>query len=153
MKRFTALFLAAVLLLAFPAAADELDLSGLSFDQLVALRDQLNLAIWNSKEWKEVTVPAGVWTIGEDIPAGYWTVRPLPGDYVSVTYCDSLDEFGTGVAAGWKGWNGCLTGRDDDMTASEPHEVSLDMKAGMYFINRHTVTFTPYAGKPDLGFD
>lgn len=151
MKRFIITLLAAALLIA-PASAAAPDLSGMSFDDLVALRDQLNLAIWNSAEWQEVTVPAGVWTIGEDIPAGHWTVHPQPGDYVLVTYCDSLDQFGTDVAPGWQGWSGCLTGRDNDITSNEPHEVSLVMEPGMYFINRHTVTFTPYAGKPDLGF-
>ncbi len=151
MRRLFVLFLSLFLIVG-SAAADLVDLSGMSFDDLVALRDQLNLAIWNAAEWQEVTVPAGVWTIGEDIPAGHWTIRPLPGDYVSVIYCDILDRFGTSAAPGWQGWNGCLTGRDNDITSNEPHEVSLVMEAGMYFINRSTVTFTPYAGKPDLGF-
>lgn len=151
MKRLIILFLS-LILLAASAAADPVDLSGMSFDELVALRDQLNLAMWNSQEWQEVTIPAGVWKVGEDIPAGHWTIRPLPGDYVSVAYCDKLDQFGMSPAPGWVGWNGCLTGRDNDITSSERHEVSLEMTAGMYFICRHTVTFTPYAGKPDLGF-
>ena len=153
MKRFFTLILAcAFIFAALPAAAEEPDLSGLSFDQLVALRERLNLAIWSCQEWQEVTVPAGTWVIGVDIPAGHWTVRPLKNDYVSVTYCDAVDEYGTDPAPGWNGWNGCLTGSDTGITASEPHEISLEMKDGMFFICRHTVTFTPYTGKPDLGF-
>lgn len=149
--RLFVLFLS--LLLISSAAADPMDLSGMSFDDLVELRDQLNLAIWNSREWQEVTVPAGVWQIGVDIPAGHWTIRPLPGTYVSVAYCDRLDDFGKSVGVGWLGWSGCLTGRgDSDITAGEPREVDLDMVAGMYFINHGTVIFTSYAGKPDLGF-
>ena len=151
MKRLLVLFLSLVLL-AGSGAADPIDLSGMSFDELVALRDQLNLAIWNSQEWQEVTVPAGVWKIGEDIPVGYWTIRALPGDYVSVVYCDKLNISGTDPAIGWDGWIGTLTGYEDGPTASLPHEVSLNMIEGMYFICRHTVIFTPYAGKPDLGF-
>ena len=152
MKRFFLLFLASMLLISC-ATADPVDLSGMSFDDLVTLRDQLNLAIWNSQEWQEVTVPAGVWTIGEDIPAGHWTVRPLPGDYVNVTYFDRLDEFGKSVGAGWLGWGGTLTDRGEgDMTYGEPTQVDLEMKEGMYFKCSHSVIFTPYAGKPDLGF-
>ena len=152
MKKLLVFFLAA-LLICSAAAADPVDLSGMSYDELVALRDQLNLAIWNSQEWQEVTVPAGVWEIGVDIPAGHWTIRPLPGGYVNVTYFDRLDEFGKGVAPGWLGWGGTLTARgENDITYGEPTEVDLEMQEGMYFKCGQSVIFTPYAGKPDLGF-
>ncbi len=55
------------------------DLQGLSFNELLALREQINLAIWNSNEWQCVEVPAGNYTIGIDIPAGYWTISPIEG--------------------------------------------------------------------------
>lgn len=147
---FCILVLASCLLSA--ATADLPDLSGLSFDELVELRGRLNLAIWNSEDWQEVTVPAGVWQVGVDIPAGHWTIKPAPDSYVSVVYCDRLNEFGRDPAVGWRGWNGTLTARDGGITANEPREVDLDMVDGMYFINRGTVIFTPFAGKPDLGF-
>ena len=151
MKRFFLLLLAISLLIT-AAAADVPDLSGMSFDELVALRDQLNLAIWNSQEWQEVTVPAGVWIVGQDIPAGHWVIRPAPDTYISVVYCDRLDEYGKAPAVGWRGWSGTLTAKDKGLTVNEPQEVDLDMVDGMYFINRGTVIFTPYSGKPDLGF-
>ena len=59
--------LALILSLSVSALAD-FDLSGLSFEELVALKDQINLAIWNSEKWQEVEVPHGVWLVGEDIP-------------------------------------------------------------------------------------
>ncbi len=68
MKRALALILA--LLLIGSAALAEIDLSGLSYDELLELREQVNLAIWNSESWHEIEVPAGVYIIGEDIPAG-----------------------------------------------------------------------------------
>lgn len=74
MKKLVSFFLTALLLFS-AASADPVDLSGLSFDELVALRDQINLAIWNSQEWQEVTVPAGIWQVGKDIPAGHWSIR------------------------------------------------------------------------------
>ena len=58
MKRFFCILFAFVLLPVF-SLADLPDLSGLSYDELVQLRDQINLAIWNSEEWEEVSVPSG----------------------------------------------------------------------------------------------
>lgn len=56
------------------ASAETIDISGLSYDELVALKKQINLAIMQSKEWKEVTVPVGKYIVGTDIPAGDYTV-------------------------------------------------------------------------------
>lgn len=152
MKKLIALFLFFVFLSGC-AGAEGPDLSGMSYADLVALRDQLNLAIWNSREWQEVEVPAGVWTVGRDIPAGHWTIRPRPGDYVNITYFDRLDQFGKNVGKGWLGWGGTLTGRDEgDITYGEPREVDLEMEDGMFFKCNHAVIFTTFAGKPDLGF-
>ena len=145
--------LAAALLITAPtsAAADLPDISGLTFDELVELREQLNLAIWQSEDWQEVTVPAGTWTIGEDIPAGHWTIRPAGSqDMLNVAYHDLVDASGQGVAPGWHGWNGILTGPDH--FSPELTSVDLDMIEGMHFTCSKPVIFTPYAGKPDLGF-
>ena len=73
MKRFFCLLFVLVLL-PVVSFADLPDLSGLSYDELVQLRDKINLAIWNSEEWQEVTVPIGVWVVGEDIPVGHWSI-------------------------------------------------------------------------------
>ena len=56
------------------ASAETIDLSGLSYDELIALKQKLNLAIAQSDEWKQVTVPIGNYIVGEDIPAGVYTV-------------------------------------------------------------------------------
>ena len=143
-----------VFLFVFGASyAEDIDLSGMSYDELVALKGRINLAIWNSQEWQEVEVPAGVWEVGVDIPAGHWVIRPVPDTFISVVYCDILDEYGKAPGRGWTGWNGTLTAQDEkSITAHEPREVDLNMKEGMYFINRGSVIFTPFAGKPDLGF-
>lgn len=57
------------------ATADSIDLSGMSFDELISLRNQLNEEIIGRPEWKEVTVPAGDWVVGQDIPAGVYGIR------------------------------------------------------------------------------
>ena len=56
------------------AHAETFDISALSYDELIALHKQVSLAIMQSDEWKEVTVPIGTYVIGEDIPAGDYTV-------------------------------------------------------------------------------
>ena len=50
------------------------DVSSLSFSDLIKLQEEINLALWNSDEWQEVTVPAGLYQVGRDIPAGTWVV-------------------------------------------------------------------------------
>ena len=66
-------FLIAILLLGSTAMA-EIDLSDMSFADLLDLRAQVDAAIFASEEWNEFEVPAGVYIIGEDIPAGRYTV-------------------------------------------------------------------------------
>ena len=67
------------------AAADSIDLSALSYDELLELRSSLNTEIINRPEWKEVTVPAGTWVIGRDIPEGLYCVKSADGKNVNVT--------------------------------------------------------------------
>ena len=51
--------------------------SSLSTEELIALRKQVDEEIHSRPEWKEVEVPAGTWTVGEDIPAGSYSIRSL----------------------------------------------------------------------------
>lgn len=157
MKKTIALLLS-VLLLCLSAAgiaeAPSIDLSALSFDQLVALREQLNLAIWNSQEWQEVTVPAGVYQIGVDIPAGHWSIRTASApDFLTVFYFEKLDDDGITpsvyggfytVDIGSPGYN--------LLPYTLPDIIDYDMQAGWYFKTTKSVVFSPYIGKPDLGF-
>ena len=158
MKKLIAVTLVIAMFLSTAALADLPDISGLSYEELVHLKDQINLAMWNSQEWQEVEVPAGVWTIGEDIPEGYWTVTPKDC-IIAFWYGDKLNETKTGPGSGWDYHTGVaetLNGRvkkDGSWAYPEDlHQVSIDMKAGMYVYLRNTCIFTPYSGKPDLGF-
>ena len=53
MKKLVALVLA-IVLSAGIALAEGIDLSGMSYDELVALKDRINLAMWQSDEWQMV---------------------------------------------------------------------------------------------------
>ena len=157
MQRFLSLLLC-LLVVVSPAwsIADLPDISSLSYDELVELKDSINLAIWNSQEWQEVTVPMGVWTVGEDIPVGHWSISLSPdtsSKWASITYCDLLDASGTDAGNRFS----CdiyaylnVASPDND---NYPQIIDIDCKPGTYIIIGHAnVVFTPYSGKPDLGF-
>lgn len=151
MKKIISISLA-VLLLCSAALADPVDLSGMSLDELVALRDQLNLAIWNSQEWQEVTVPAGVWIVGEDIPAGHWQVRPVDKRMGYFTYCEKLDESGRSYGLPGKHWKDFLISTTHPQHNDSLNQIDYNMEPGWFVILDSAMIFTPYAGKPDLGF-
>ena len=154
MRRF---LLGTVVLFLFmtTAYAESVDLTGLSFEELVALRERINLAIWQSDDWQEVTVPIGTWEFGEDIPAGHWTLSATAGNTTYISYGDKLrdaDSLSSScdiyvteelISPTWKYY--------DENTS----RVYMDINAteGCYIIIRHgSAVFTPYTGKPDLGF-
>ncbi len=139
------------------SAFAEIDLTGLSFDELVALKDRINLAIWESAEWQEVTVPIGVWKIGEDIPAGHWTIKAAPGQNMSwgsVAYGTKLDALGKAVEYDFDGfYYSEMVKVEGSEAAVNLTEIDLDVQDGAYIVVDYCdMIFTPYAGKPSLGF-
>ena len=156
MKKLLTIIL--ILALAVPAAAfaDLPDISNLSYDDLVKLKDSINLAMWNSQEWQEVTVPIGVWVVGEDIPIAHWSISIDPNSsrkWVSVTYCDLLNEAGTDAGNQFycKIYSYQTIGSADN--ENYPQTIDLDLKPNTYIIiEKGSVVFTPYSGKPSLGF-
>lgn len=151
MKKLLTVILILAMILPAAALADLPDISGLSYDELVQLKEQINLAMWNSQEWQEVTVPIGVWKIGEDIPVGKWNISISPDaeDWCDLYYCSKLDKTGLRADFGSSVFFTCQLENDSDTCS-----VDIDCKEGMYIvIGRATVIFRPYSGKPDLGFN
>ena len=154
MKRALAAVVAFVLLLALaPSAFADVDLTGMTFDELVALKDQINLAIWNSQEWQEVEVPQGVWAVGEDIPAGKWTICAHSGHYLSIHVGAKLNDSGTGVAFPYKAGEMVFNPDYHLYKKGDLTEWTVTLHDGDYVsIDDVPAVFTPYAGKPSLGF-
>lgn len=133
------------------------DLSGMSYDELVDLKDTIDLAIWSSNEWQEVQVPYGVWVVGEDIPAGKWTIKPVDWGRAYIHWGSRLNASGTDVDYGgskdvyecewiYDEWN-------DFYTKGNPTSVTWDLKEGQFFVVKEgIVVFSPYSGKLALGF-
>jgi len=154
MKRvMTVLFVACMLIPAIAFAT--VDLSDMSFEELIALKDQIDLAIWSREEWQEVKVPSGVYVIGEDIPAGKWTIKASDGINAVVKWGDVLAESGVDLDYGklyeyQSLYSPTYSYYQED---ADTTEVTYDMKEGQYFIvSSGTVLFSPYAGKQSLGF-
>lgn len=75
MKKLVAVILVLALMIPVVSVADGIDLSALSYDQLIELNHQLVREIMARPEWKEVRIPAGQWKVGEDIPAGVYSFK------------------------------------------------------------------------------
>ena len=154
MKRFLAVLLGFVLIASVAFA--EVDLSSMTFDELIALKDKINLAIWNSQEWQEVTVPQGVWKIGEDIPEGHWAIKCAnsgSSTFVIVGYAISEDgkNVDRSTEEGKDIWYWEEVYGEDGY--GDLKEWDYEFKEGMYVqIDHSNSIFTPYAGKPSLDF-
>lgn len=144
-----------VLILGTGAMA-EVDLSGMSYNELVELKDRINKAIWDSAEWQEVTVPQGIWLVGEDIPAGHWTIKPCDGASTQVIIGTELEENGREVVYDSKRYYRGFVVSPTAHNYKEGQQMQfLDFTfiEGDYVeINISDAVFTPYSGKPSLGF-
>lgn len=156
MKWFSLLCAVLLMVLVVSSGVAEVpSIDGLSLDDLVALKDQLNLAIWNSSDWEEVTVPQGIWEIGVDIPTGHWTIKAADGAFAMLEWCGALNETKTGMD-----WNEIidtnnLVSETSPAYRKDQSRVQLDWELtdGTYLIiSSGSVIFTPYEGKPAFTF-
>ena len=156
MKRFFC-FLFVLVLLPIFCLADLPDLSGLSFDELLQVRDQLNLLIWNSSDWQSVEVPSGVYVIGVDIPSGHWTLKPPAGGSVVIEYFKDVDETGKRPAYVSSNYFSESLADESSSFASFVYmrQVDIEMKDGFYLtvVNGPSVIFEPYTSKPAFSFN
>ena len=156
MKKLITMILILALALPALAMADLPDISDLSFDELVKLKDEINLAIWNSQEWQEVFVPVGVWKIGENIPAGEWTISAASDDPIIgtfIVYCDKLDGSGLSGSASGSVYHFQAIENKNSGEGWYPTSIDIKCREGLYIvISEGPALFTPFAGKPDLGF-
>ncbi len=149
MKKLISLLLILFLLVPAASFADLPDVSGLSFSELRQLLVNVKKALWACEEWKEVKVPAGVYTIGEDIPAGQWSIQAPSGTFVTVGYGSRLDDTGTGLERSSIEYWGNLSGESDNML----HQLDIILSEDHYLVLLGACYFYPYAKKLDFSFD
>lgn len=156
MKKLIASICTLALILAMSVtAAAEIDLSGMSWQELIDLRAAVTMEQMSRDEWQEVEVPQGVWKVGEDIPAGKWTIKCTVGSRTGISWGDKLDESGADIS--WDGhvyeFEGVYNPNSKYYSAGDRTELELELKDGWYvIIESSSATFTPFTGKPSLGF-
>ena len=156
-KRVIALAAASVMLAGAACAEVKVDLSGMSYQELVELKDAINLAMWQCDEWQEVEVPQGVWKVGEDIPAGHWTVKTISRYTSTIAVGTVLNTMGKRIDV-WSSpvyYYDMVTNENNEYFDKNVDKSKIDivLKDGMYvIIEDGDVVFTPYDGKPSLGF-
>ena len=145
-----------VLLIALPIVAQaDVDLTGMSFDELVALKEKIDYVLWQTEDWQEVAVPQGVWKVGEDIPAGHWTIKAYDDAYTSIKYGPRLDSTGRDMGySDYEIYENVKSPKRSTFTKGDDLEqIDIEAKDGYYFvIDGGYAIFTPYTGKPSLGF-
>lgn len=146
--------LAIALSLAAPAAAENIDLTALSWDELLELKARITMEQLTRDEWQEVEVPQGVYVVGEDIPAGKWTVRCKTGSRLRLAWSKALDESGHDIDFYVVHDIAHLTNPAYEYyKAGDDVEYTFEAIEGYYIVIEDApATFTPFAGKPDLGF-
>lgn len=157
MKKMICAILTLAIFLAVTAAAfaDGVDLSSMTWEELLELKAAITLEQWSRDEWEEVEVPQGVWVVGEDIPAGKWTITCKTGYSTRVKWGKYLDKSQNDVDY-FKDFGDAETVYNPDWDSYRHGDVTqytFEPPEGYYIvIDFGPATFTPFTGKPDLGF-
>lgn len=155
MKKIFALILAIALLC--PAVlAESIDLSGLSFAELAALRDRCQLAMMKTDTWQEVDVPQGVYQVGVHIPAGTWTIRCKTGYATTVEWGDALSADGQDIdnrKSTRHDFEGIYNPEDKYYDSGNRTDYTFTVQDGDYIIiDSAPATFTPGGVTPSFTF-
>lgn len=75
MKRLFAMALA-VIMLVIPSVLAASDLTGMTVEELIKLRTQIEAELMSREEVKSFTVPVGTYEVGVDFPAGVFSLKP-----------------------------------------------------------------------------
>ena len=99
MKKILALVL--VIAMCFGFAAAEIDLSGMTFNELLELQQQVMDALWQMDEsWAHVTLESGRYIVGEDLPAGRYRLTAVEGG-MAVYAVGKFEESEEGLTDRW----------------------------------------------------
>ena len=112
-------------------ASDGIDLSDMSFEELLNLQEMITKKLWESDGWQEVEVPVGVYKVGEEIPAGKWTVSRATDEYTYFRVGNTFED-------GEVGWY--------TVTADLETSTNIIIEDGQYIeVSYFPVVFTPYS--------
>lgn len=95
MKRIAVSILFILLMIPVFSLAD-VDLTGMSYDELLALREEILEEMMGREEFKSVLVPIGCYTVGEDIPEGYYALSLPTGGYMAMVTLNTYTLYTVG---------------------------------------------------------
>lgn len=136
MKRII-VFVVCLLMITSTAFAEIPDISNLTDEELVSLNEAIIEKLLDSGYLKEVTVPAGIYTVGKDIPAGSYLVKNTDKG----SWPDDINIYTNGEVSSY-GW-------DMHFTLSEGESAKVELKNGYVIELEKTCIFTRFVG---LGF-
>lgn len=151
MKKIISIFLVLIIIVSCSSViAEDIDISNLSYDELITLVNKAQLLMMASDKWQEVEVPEGTYLIGQDIPAGKWTISCNEHYYVNLDVgyklkpngdIDMLADLDTYMHASLYGPKYVLYNEGDSSF------ISWELKEGQYIhIDNGSAYFTPYKG-------
>ena len=153
MKRVCSFLLVlSMMMIPMLACTESIDLTGMSLDELVKLQERVTMAMWQTNEWQEVTVPAGLYTVGVEIPSGKWTITATPNAYMAtVKVGTKLNSDGNSIS--YSGSESVyLYGTNNwAYNESKMNSWTVTLKDGMYISLEAAAVFTPYSG-PSFSF-
>lgn len=147
MKRYISIMCVVFFIILFSvpiAYAEQVDLSSLSYEQLMELNTEIQSEIMSRPDFKKVLVPPGAYIVGKEIPAGKWTITATEG-MCEVYWGKQLDEYGVEIPYEY---------RIDDLDDwGNNSSITWNLIEGTFIvIERNSVTFTP-AIAANLGFN
>lgn len=154
MKKLIAVVLCLLMLLSSAFAED---LSAMTMEELIELRDRINAEIM-SRAGDGFTLDVGVWEVGKDLPEGRWSITADKDNYLGwgvVTYCSELDSTGKKAGNMWymDEYYSSQVRNPDVKAAVSATTLDIDMKAGNYVIIEYSpMIFTPYTGNTGESF-
>ena len=155
MKRFILILVCLATFLCAVANADTIDLSGMTYDELVELVNEAQRMIMFSDFWQEVEVPQGEYIVGKDIPEGKWLITASPTKVSSISQ-RRLTKYRNGFELEEEGFydyitNAQLTGVETPHYKSyQMDSVTIELVDGdLFCVETGAVIFTPSKG---LGF-
>lgn len=155
MRKFICLLLLCLCSLSL-AAAEGIDLTGLSFDDLAALRDRCQLEMMQREEWQEVDVPPGVYTVGKEIPAGTWTIYSRYGYGTNISFGEKLNAAGQEIEYSLFGRQAhelVYNPKNSNYQEGRITQWTVNFITGDYVvISTNTATFIPGASAPSFKF-
>ena len=155
MKRMLfSVFICIVLLSLAPACfAENYDFSDWTFEELVDLRDQINLALMSRPEYQSVEVPQGVYEVGKDIPAGKWTIRALDRSWTNIETGHALTRGGSEVDYPHDVHETVYSSSHIMYSPGYRTELTVTLEDGDFVgISFGAAVFSTYTGTPSLGF-